>query len=194
MGKKKDNLFDLHPSLKNAPVVFVGDEGAKLFGLETEEQKKAYLEQYKKDSEERERRYIESKLPVVKGKPTDKIPEKAYCYERYISPEDEIKLEKCKKECGEHSEDYFDLYYESYKRKYCPYFKFTEYGTVICEFLEDEALDFDKRSYEKALKHFGSAEEIDRRCSGSIALAGSCRICNTVLKELEKRSGFKQVR
>lgn len=188
VGKQNGNQDQghLHPGIKKMPVMWVNDEVAKSMGLETEEQKKAFFKEQERIADEMHREHIESKLPIVRGKPRDKIPN-GLCYEIYILPEDEIELKKCEEANGEESDEYFRLWFERHKTRYCPYFKPTKYGTVICEFLEEESVGINSGDYDLALKHFGSEEEVDRHCSGSILLADAIGVCESVIAELKKR-------
>ncbi|HPK01179.1 MAG TPA: hypothetical protein PLS90_01855 [Candidatus Sumerlaeota bacterium] len=130
---------------------------------------------------------LAARLKKVRGKPIDQIPQGDYCYESHIpgGEDNDPELAACLKDGETLNAAYFVLWVEKHKERNCPYWEATDYGTVKCHYLEEEALGLDEEDYEKALAQFGSEEELARNCTDNFCLADACRSCRLVLEALE---------
>lgn len=154
--------------------------------LNHEEKKKKLYEEMEAVNKLESERIIEVYLLLTKGKPIDKIPDDSYCYTADI-PEDKIEQWKeCLRLHGEISEESWALYDEIKIITTCPYREWTDYGTVKCHFLEEEAVGLSDGCEEKALAHFGSEERLEEECQGDSMLADAVRCCNRVVESIRE--------
>ena len=132
--------------------------------------------------------FLKKDLARTKGKPIHKIPDGDYCYSSHI-PADKVKqYNEFERIYGPESGESFVLWVELHIQTNCPYREWTDYGTVKCLFLEEEAVGMSDESYEKALKHFGSVERLEEECQGGDILADAVRCCKRVVESIRETS------
>lgn len=157
--------------------------------IETDsEVKKKFYEEMEAADKLEDDRILKAMLLVAKGKPIDKIPDGDYCYSSHI-PADKVKQYKeCERIYGPESGESFALWVELHIETTCPYREWTDYGTVKCHFLEEEAVGLSTENYEKALKHFGSEEKLKEACQGDDMLADAVRRCRGIVESIREAS------
>ena len=148
---------------------------------DSEVKKKFYEEMEAADKLEGDR-IRKAMLLAVKGKPIDKIPKGSHCYTADIPADKTAQWEESVRLYGELSVESLMLYREIEVITTCPYREWTDYGTVKCHFLEEEAVGLSDENYEKALKHFGSEEKMNEVCQGDFLLADAVQCCSRVVK------------
>jgi len=148
------------------------------------ERKKKYYEEMAAVNQLESNRYLREFIQRTKGKPTDEIPDGDYCYTTHI-PEDKInQYVECERENGPNSGESIALYIELSVETLCPYREWSNYGTVKCHFLEEEAVGLSDEAYQQALAHYGSKEKLEEECQGSMLLADAVRCCKEVLETI----------
>lgn len=111
------------------------------------------------------------------------IPQGVYCYQVVELPDGELPpnppLEMFGKELREAS------YACGYKRVLCPYWQFTDHGTVRCEYLAVEAvMEHDYEAHlDQALKHFGTEQALAAVRVGALRLPDEIKICEINLPD-----------
>ena len=156
------------------------------FGLETEEEIAEYIKFHNELAKDVASAYMEQKLIVASGKPVDQIPLGDYCYETYFSKDDSRKVEEASVNHGDYSDEHIGSFLDHARIRRCPYFRCTGYGTVICDFLEEESIGVGEGCYDEALKHYGSEDLLYKHCNED-ELGDSCRVCMGVIQEIKKR-------
>ena len=153
----------------------------------SEIKKKFYKEMEAVDKLEGDR-ILRAMLLFTHGKPIDKIPDDCYCYTADI-PADKIEQwNESVRLYGEISVESLMLWDELKIITTCPYQEWTDYGTVKCHFLEEEAVGLFDENYQEALAHFGSEEKMEEECQGGDLLADAVKCCNRVVGALREAS------
>ncbi|MEI6128213.1 MAG: hypothetical protein WCQ99_16825 [Pseudomonadota bacterium] len=75
-------------------------------------------------------------------------------------------------------------YLNNTERINCPYFRPAKYGIIYCDFLGVGAVAVSDGAYERALKHFGSEEELEKEATAFL-LGDAVRICDDEVKKIE---------
>jgi len=75
-------------------------------------------------------------------------------------------------------------YAGNYKEILCPYYHRTDYGTVRCEYVDEEYLDgLDDQAAEKIIQHFGTDKVLKERFPYDDYLSDEIKICGINLEE-----------
>jgi hypothetical protein len=180
------------PKEKTGPtdkIVWVADPALndlyQVIETNSEVKRKFYEEMEAADKLEDDR-MLKAMLLAVKDKPIDKIPERPYCYTSDIPADKIAQWEESVRLYGEVSVESLMLYDEIKVITTCPYREWTDYGTVKCHFLEEEAVGLSNENYEKALKHFGSEEKMNEVCQGDFLLADAVQCCTRIVENIKQ--------
>ena len=175
-----------------AYVTWMRDDMAEEFGLITEEDKQRFFAEQERLAAEEGRRRHEKRMEICRGKSIEDIPDGDYCYTRLL-PEGFSSEEELQEYLAAKYEDEVDQLTAVLMMRQetldCPYWLTTDYGFCCCDFLEVQAVGWDGESYQKALAHFGSAEEVEKHNTAGIAFSDACRICEGVVKQLREEAG-----
>lgn len=166
-------------------ISWISNELATKLGLDTEEKKQEFLRLQEETGTEEAKKWLNEKMRLIQNKDIQQIPRGDYCYERWLPEEAEAEFDALVEKYGELSGEALIMYSERSQTRDCPYWEHTDYGTIKCHFLEEEVVGWPEEERTKAAAHFGSEEEANRICTGSMVLSDSVRCCNRVLNALE---------
>jgi hypothetical protein len=153
-----------------------------------EEQGKQSIEDRQAIAQQEATRLFSDSLMKAEGKSIDEIPEGPYCYTNHFSAESIERLAEYEKAHPGDSGGHFALWIELHTEIDCPYWEYTDHGTIRCNFLEDEVVGGGGEDEEKALIYFGSEEAREERCQGGVLLEDQVRYCTQVVDAIRKGS------
>ena len=104
---------------------------------------------------------------------TSVIPPGRYCY-RVIKIQDGEVLSREIEKFGRELREF--PYWRNYKEVLCVYWQRTDYGTVRCNFLDQEFIDEDEKAHEKIIACFGVPDALNK-FRHSWALPDEIKIC-----------------
>ena len=178
-----------HPGLENLIPTWMRKDVAEEIGLDTETKRKQFFADQEVLAQQEASRWLGEKMSRAAGKPIDEIPEGPYCYTNHFSDESIERLLEHEKANPEDIGGHFVLWIELHEEKTCPYWEFTDHGTVRCNFLEDEEVGWGDDDDGKALRYFGSAEKVEERCQDRrMELADQVRCCTRVVDAIRNGS------
>jgi hypothetical protein len=137
--------------------------------------------------------WLREKLAKARGKAVDKIPRGDYCYD-WVPLEEATEEER---ECYNREKDalgvlqkVFGEEEQAMVERFCPYWRIMNAPPMCCcDFLEEQALPVgSEEACKEALAYYGSEEELEKHCSGSILLGDAVRCCGAVLEALGRQS------